>query len=45
MRFCWRGRLTEEGIEAQQVEERLFCNLGTKSCNKGGGGGGGLVRS
>ena len=36
MRGGWRGRLEEEVIEAQQEEDRLFYNLGTKSCNQGG---------
>ena len=31
VRGYWRGRLIEEGIEAQQEEGRLCCNLGTKS--------------
>ena len=39
MRCCWRGRLKEEGREAQQEEEMFCCNVGTNSCKKGGGGG------
>ena len=39
MRGCWRGRLTEEGRKDQQEDERLCCNLGTKSFKQGGGGG------
>ena len=36
VRGGWRGRLEEEGIEAQQEEEMLCCNLGTESCKQGG---------
>ena len=32
----WRGRMAEEGREAQQEEGRLCCNLDTYYCKKGG---------
>ena len=38
MRGCWRDSLAEEGIEVQQEEERLCCNLGNNSCKQGGVG-------
>ena len=38
MMGCWRGRLTEDGREAQQEEERLCYNLVPSIVSKGGGG-------